>query len=127
MEAIHLEATKRTPGIAFDFDANRFAISGESYPEDVNKFFAPLVQNLEQHMERLEGATVSFRFDLIYFNSTTAKILMGLFETLDRCAAAGNQVNITWAYAADDSNMQELGEEFSEDLEHARFDMMKKE
>ncbi|MBF0426564.1 MAG: DUF1987 domain-containing protein [Magnetococcales bacterium] len=127
MEAIRLEPTKRTPGIDFDFAANSFFIHGESYPEDVNKFFGPLIEKLEAHLRGLKGARVGFRFDLVYFNSTTAKILMGLFELLEETAKAGNQVTVTWEYAADDSNMEELGEEFAEDLEHAQFNMAPKD
>ncbi|MBF0340509.1 MAG: DUF1987 domain-containing protein [Magnetococcales bacterium] len=127
MENIKLEPTKRTPGIDFDFAAGKFAIHGESYPEDVNKFFGPLIGQLKEYLAASEGATIDFRFDLIYFNSTTAKILMGLFESLDEAAGAGNTVTIAWGFAADDSNMEELGEEFSEDLEHAKFVMAPKE
>ena len=126
MDAIKLEPTKRTPGVDFNFAANTFAIHGESYPEDVNKFFGPLIGQLEDHLEGQNGAEIRVKFDLIYFNSTTAKILMGLFETLDQAAGAGNSVTITWSYAADDSNMEELGQEFAEDLEHAKFEMAPK-
>ncbi|MBF0212485.1 MAG: DUF1987 domain-containing protein [Magnetococcales bacterium] len=126
MEQIKLEPTKRSPGIDFDFDAGIFAISGESYPEDVNKFFGPLITRLKEFLSAAEGAEIQFRFDLIYFNSTTAKIVMSIFEMLDEAAAAGNNVTISWGYAADDSNMEELGEEFSEDLEHAKFVMVSK-
>ena len=94
---------------------------GESYPEDVTAFFGPIVEKLEEHLDGLDGGTVQFNFELIYFNSSTAKILMGLFETLDDAADAGNNVTVTWVFETDDDNMQELGEEFAEDLEHARF------
>ncbi len=126
MESIKLEPTKRTPGIDFNFSAGTFAISGESYPEDVNKFFGPLIEQLEQHLQSLSGGSATVTFDLIYFNSTTAKILMGLFETLEEAAAAGNAITIAWSYAADDSNMEELGQEFAEDLVHANFAMVPK-
>lgn len=125
MDTIKLEATKRTPGIDFDFAANSFSISGESYPEDVNKFFGPLIDKLEEHLQAQSGAEINFMFDLIYFNSTTAKILMGLFETLEETAGS-NTVTISWGYAADDSNMEELGQEFAEDLENAKFVMVPK-
>ncbi|CAK0764441.1 DUF1987 domain-containing protein [uncultured Gammaproteobacteria bacterium] len=126
MDAIKLEPTKRTPGIDFNFSANTFVIHGESYPEDVNKFFGPLIGKLEEHLAAESGAEIKVNFDLIYFNSTTAKILMGLFETLDEAAGAGNSVTIAWSYAADDSNMEELGQEFGEDLVNAKFEMVPK-
>ena len=121
MENIQIEATERSPEIDFNFGENVFVMRGESYPEDVTAFFGPIVEKLETHLEGANDADVRFNFELIYFNSSTAKILMGLFETLDEAAEAGNKVVVTWIYEADDDNMQELGEEFAEDLEHARF------
>ena len=46
---------------------------------------------------------------------------MTLFELLDEAASRGNVIEITWRYERDDDNMQELGEEFSEELKHASF------
>ncbi|OEJ67175.1 DUF1987 domain-containing protein [Magnetovibrio blakemorei] len=123
MENINIEATERSPEIHFDFGSNTFALKGESYPEDVSTFFGPVIGALEEHLSGLNGASVTFTFDLIYFNSSTAKVLMGLFDTLDEAAENGNDVSIIWSYEEDDDNMEELGEEFGEDLEHAKFEM----
>ncbi len=46
---------------------------------------------------------------------------MRLFDLLEETAARGVGVTITWHYDAEDDTMEELGEEFAEDLEHARF------
>lgn len=121
MENLKTDATERTPEIDFDFGANAFALRGESYPEDVTTFFGPIIEKLERHLDNQDGADIRFNFELIYFNSSTAKVLMGLFETLDEAADGGNSVTVTWIYESDDDNMMELGEEFAEDLEHARF------
>lgn len=123
MENIKIEATERSPQIHFDFGANTFSLKGESYPEDVSAFFGPVIGTLEEHFGTLNGADVTFTFDLIYFNSSTAKVLMGLFDTLDEAAENGNNVSIIWSYEEEDDNMEELGEEFGEDLEHAKFEM----
>lgn len=127
MDNIRIEATDRTPEVDFAFDENVFSLRGEAYPEDVNAFFGPLVDNLEQHLTSLQEKEISFNFELIYFNSSTAKILMMLFEMLDACAENGNRVVINWAFEADDDNMQELGEEYAEDLEHAAFNLQPQE
>ena len=121
MENIKIQATERSPEVDFDFAESRFALRGESYPEDVTAFFGPVLEKLESWLDDATGTNIRFDFELIYFNSSTAKVLMGLFETLDQAAAAGNKVTVTWSYDAEDDNMQELGEEFAEDLEHARF------
>ncbi len=96
MSNITIDATERSPAINFDFTANIYLIKGESYPEDVTAFYGPLMDKLEPHLRTLEGSTVSFDFDLIYFNSSTAKILMSLFDMLDEVAGEGNDVSVTW-------------------------------
>ena len=121
MSTITIEATERSPAITFDYQTNVFLVKGESYPEDVTAFYGPLIDKLEPHLRSLESSSVSFIFDLIYFNSSTAKVLMGLFDMLDEVAGKGNDVTVAWHYEEGDQNMQELGEEFGEDFENAVF------
>jgi len=125
MENIKIEATDRSPEVDFDFANNTFVLRGESYPEDVTAFYGELIGNLESHLEALDGAEVQFTFELIYFNSSTAKVLMGLFDMLDEAAGDGLSVVISWIYDEEDDTMEELGEEFAEDLENATFNMKK--
>jgi hypothetical protein len=121
MDPINIAKTTRTPQIDFDFASNRFVIAGESYPEDVSAFYGPLLQRVTEFLSDLGDAEVSFRFELIYFNSSTAKVVMELFEALEETAGSGNQVVITWVYEAGDDNIKELGEEFAEELNYAKF------
>lgn len=121
MENIKIEATERAPEVDFNFETNTFLLKGESYPEDVNEFYGSVMDSLEAHLKSLDGAKVSFTFELVYFNSSSAKILMGLFELLDEVAEKGNEVHVIWAYEEDDDNMEEMGEEFCEELEHATY------
>ncbi|GAB6040872.1 DUF1987 domain-containing protein [Endothiovibrio diazotrophicus] len=122
MEPITIAASERAPAVAFDFAANRFALRGESYPEDVNAFYGPLLERFNHHLGDCFDAEIRFDFELIYFNSSSAKVFMGLFDALDRAAGAGNRVLITWAYEEDDDHLEELGGEFAEELRHARFE-----
>jgi hypothetical protein len=121
MDPINIAKTARTPRVKFDFARHQFVIAGESYPEDVSAFYGPLLEKITGFLDELSNAEVSFRFELIYFNSSTAKIVMELFEALEEAAASGNQVVITWVYEAGDDNIKELGEEFAEELSNASF------
>ena len=125
MENIKIEASDRSPEVDFDFDKNVYALRGESYPEDVTAFFGPVIGKLEERLGSLKGTEVQFDFELVYFNSSSAKVLMGLFDMLDETAAEGNAVVINWIYDEEDDNMEELGEEFAEDLENVQFVMKK--
>jgi len=123
MDNLELAGTERSPEIDFDFKSNTFAMKGESYPEDASGFFGPVISQLEKHIANLNDDSVRFTFELIYFNSSTAKVLMGLFDTLDEAAEAGNAVTVIWVYEIDDENMEEMGGEFGEDLKHAKFEL----
>lgn len=123
MDNIFIKQGTRSPEVTFDFNQNIFEIKGESYPEDVNEFYGEIMDNMEKYLSDTCDAKIKFLFEFIYFNSSTAKILMNLFELLDEAASKGNTIEITWRYERDDDNMQELGEEFSEELKHASFNL----
>ncbi|MBF0178427.1 MAG: DUF1987 domain-containing protein [Magnetococcales bacterium] len=123
MENIKIDATERTPAIDFNFADNRFSMRGESYPEDVPTFFGPPLSALESHLRGMQAGYVEFDFEMIYFNSTSAKVVMKLFDLLEKTAGQGVAVTVNWRFAEDDDNMQELGEEFGEELQAATFNM----
>ncbi|EKO40526.1 MAG: protein of unknown function (DUF1987) [Solidesulfovibrio magneticus str. Maddingley MBC34] len=124
MSILRIESTQRTPEVIFDFANNVFHLRGESYPEDVKEFYGQPIGRLEGHLEGLTNAEIRFTFEFVYFNSSTAKILMNLFDMLEETAARGNTVLVVWAYEKDDDNMEELGEEFGEELSRATFSML---
>jgi hypothetical protein len=99
-------------------------LEGESYPEDTKKFYDAPLSNVYTFLEVKDDAKGVFSFKLKYFNSSSAKVLMDLFLAIEESATKGNQFKIEWHYAADDDNMQELGEEFAEELDKADFVMV---
>ena len=121
MQALKIGATDRSPEVDFDFASHHLRIRGESYPEDVSAFYGPVLDALEAYLGELGANSCRFDFELLYFNSSSAKAIMAILERLDEAAAAGAKVTICWHYDAEDDTMQELGEEFGEDLEHAEF------
>ncbi|MBF0624895.1 MAG: DUF1987 domain-containing protein [Magnetococcales bacterium] len=121
MSTLKIAATERSPHVDFDFAANRFHLRGESYPEDVPAFYGPVLERLTNHLKGLEGGRVEFDFELIYFNSSSAKVIMRLFDLLDQTAENGVKVVVNWLYDPEDDNMEELGGEFGEELRNAEF------
>ncbi|NFV78734.1 DUF1987 domain-containing protein [Magnetospirillum aberrantis] len=124
MENLMIAATERSPEVEFDFAAGRLSLKGESYPEDASTVFGPIFAALERFLEQVEGRDVRFDFNLIYFNSSSAKALMNMFQLLDGAAERGVKIEVNWFYAPDDETMQEFGEDFSEDLEHVTFNLV---
>jgi hypothetical protein len=125
MTNLRIAATDRTPEVEFDFEKNHLRLRGESYPEDVAAFYGPVFEALDEYLADLCGGACRFDFELIYFNSSSAKAIMSLLEKLDEAAGAGAAVTIGWYYDEEDDTMRELGEEFGEDIEHAKFRLEK--
>lgn len=125
MDDLIIEATERSPEVRLEFDRAFLAFSGESYPEDTFAFYEPLLKRIQSWLDGLERTEATVDIGLIYFNSSSAKALMNLLEMLDEAAARpGTSVTVRWRYQDQDDMMKELGEEFAEDLEHVRFELV---
>ena len=124
MDNLKIAATERSPAVDFDFAAGRLSLKGESYPEDASAVFGPIFAALEPFLGAAKDCDVTFDFDLTYFNSSSAKALMNMFQMLDHAAEAGCRLTINWFFAPDDDTMKEFGEDFSEDLGHVTFNLV---
>jgi hypothetical protein len=120
-DRIEIDGTGQTPALRFDFENMDFFLEGESYPEDVGEFYGPVMTPWLERIEQAAGADIRFEIRLRYFNSSSARVLLNIFDALDESAKQGNTVTIVWSYAEDDDNMEEFGEEFAEDIEAAKF------
>ncbi|HSV29984.1 MAG TPA: DUF1987 domain-containing protein [Candidatus Omnitrophota bacterium] len=124
MENLKTAATERSPEVDFDFERGILALKGESYPEDASTVFGPIFSALERFLDETPLTEIRFRFELIYFNSSSAKALMNMFQSLERAASAGKKIVVDWVFAPDDETMKEFGEDFSEDLAHVTFNLV---
>lgn len=125
MWKFEIPATSRTPEVMFDFAENHLKLAGESYPEDVTEFYKPVFQALDAYLDKLGKGSCRFEIELIYLNSSSAKAIMMLMDKLDAAAANGASIDVFWYYDPEDDTMQELGEEFGEDLVNATFHLEK--
>ncbi len=121
MDAINQQATDRTPRVVFDPQAGRFEMSGESYPEDAASFFGPIMEQLSAFVAEDQGPALHVALEMAYFNSSSAKALMNMFQMLEDAAERGREITVDWYYQAGDDTMEEFGEDFSEDFECAEF------
>lgn len=120
-------ATKYTPEIYFDTTLNILGIKGESYPENITEFSSPLFSWLENYLENLGQRNFTINIELIYFNSSSSKMLLDLFDLLeDEVNDNDKNIVVNWIYDIDNDSSQEYGEEFKEDLEILPFNLVKK-
>jgi len=117
MEKLTLAPTLNTPGVNLDPAANRFEIHGESRPENVRRFYLPILDWLEQFAGKVSGKDVNtpleFSFNFEYFNSTSAKYILDIFKILHSINESGRAVRVSWHYEEDDEDMYEVGMEMS--------------
>jgi hypothetical protein len=109
MDAIIINATEDTPKVILDAAGGIFEIAGRSLPEDVTKFFNPVLTWLEEYANAPNPTTV-FNFKLTYFNTASSKIILDILLKLE----AISNIAIKWHYPSDDEDMLEAGEEYAD-------------
>ncbi|MFH1033460.1 MAG: DUF1987 domain-containing protein [Pseudomonadota bacterium] len=125
MDNLLIAASKSTPQVHFDAQANRLEIKGESYPENASKFYAPLFDWLGAYLGQVAPEVlVVVEMEIIYFNSSSSKALMNIFDQLALAAADGRRVVVNWRYHSRNESALECGEEFSEDVEGVEFNLV---
>jgi hypothetical protein len=116
METLDIRATNDTPKVLLDKENQIFEISGRSLPEDVVRFYQPILDWLDEYKEEALDST-EFVFKYVYFNTATSKLVQDILIKLEEIHEAGHQVQVLWFYEEEDEDMLDQGEEFKENLE----------
>ena len=116
MDAINREGMEDTPKVILDQASGAFEISGRSLPEDVNEFYEPILNWLEEYSENPNPETY-FVFKLEYFNTASSKMILDIFLKLEEIKDTGQDVTIAWHYRDDEEDMLEAGEEYADMVE----------
>jgi hypothetical protein len=114
MEQIEIEATKYTPKIFLNPDGI-ISIEGKSYPENSFEFYQPIVEWIDDFLNKSSRDSLSVNMKIIYFNSSSSKVFFDIFdmfeESRDRC-----KTTIHWIFDTDNENVAEAGEDLKEDF-----------
>lgn len=113
MEALNIEGTSHTPNVIFDKDKGIFEISGQSLPENVASFFAPVFEWLEAYMDDPNEESV-MRFKMEYFNTASSKMIYEILNKFDELHNSGKNAKIIWNFDEEDEDMEEAGEEYAD-------------
>ncbi|MCL2637035.1 MAG: DUF1987 domain-containing protein [Oscillospiraceae bacterium] len=115
------EKTGSTPYVLVDEGKKYINIKGESYHENVIEFFKEVNDWLNDYTE-LDGFV--FDCEMLYFNSSTAKLLYNMLMHMDDCAAKGNKITVNWITTQDNDIIIECGEDFQEDMSNLTFNIV---
>jgi hypothetical protein len=115
MKNIILGPTSSTPEIRFTTEG-RLLMEGRSLPEDVTKFYNPLIE----WVRALKTEVVKMDLKLEYLNSASSKKLLEILRTIDNNEHV-KELIIDWHYESDDEDALENGEILEELLNKAEF------
>lgn len=104
------------PGVNFNADTGVCEIQGESYMEEAYKFYLPLINWIKEYTEQIQGK-INFKIKLIYFNTSTSKCLLDIFEVLKKYTNEGGQIEVIWYYDEDDPDMIDEIKDFEKEAE----------
>lgn len=109
---IHTESdTPYYPEVAFNVETGICEISGESYMEEAYKFYAPLIDWVKEYLQHV-GDKITINFKLIYFNTSSSRLIVDFLETLRKSREDGKQITVNWYYDPDDPDVKDEVEDF---------------
>lgn len=113
MVVIKIKGQTDTPHVILDAENSVFELSGKSMPEDVNAFYEPIIDWLNEYKDEPNENT-EFLFRMNYFNSASSKFFHEIINILKEIQDNGKAVKVIWFHDEDDEAMEEAGEEFKE-------------
>ena len=118
MKKLVIKPRKDSPEITFDPETNIFTIKGICHPENVTKYFQPVMEWLDEYKLFMAKSKDTRPLKLIiffrYFNSATYKYLITFLQKIYEFSELGSSVFVEWYYEVDDDEMRESGEELFE-------------
>jgi len=113
MEKLKINARKDTPFIFFDAETGILEISGKSLPEDAIRFYAPVIDWINEYIKKPKNKTV-INFKFLYINTASSKKLIEIINILVANKISDNELQINWYFKRDDEEQREEGEDYSE-------------
>lgn len=110
MNNLFIDATEKTPEINFKSDGV-FSIKGNSYAENVAKFFLPVIAWIDA-VTLTKSKFKQLDINLNYINTSSIKQLLIIIDKIN--SKVGNKAKINWFYETGDEDMRSNGEDLQE-------------
>ncbi|MBI4648779.1 MAG: DUF1987 domain-containing protein, partial [Bacteroidia bacterium] len=92
MDATLIQATEKSPKVMFDPENGIFEMEGDSRPENVRRFYQPIIDMVkayfddiynENKIDKFAENAFKFNFKLGYFNSSSAKFILDILTIVN--------------------------------------------
>lgn len=112
-EKLIYRPTRITPLVFFDPTRGLLELRGKSSPENAISFYSNLIMGLEKFaMESNVNLVANFKLE--YFNTSSSKCIFDVLKKVSLVKKQGKIISINWYYEAEDEDMLESGEDFSD-------------
>ena len=114
---LYIPASGSSPEVDFRFGTHSLSLRGESYPENAAAFYGDIIARTRAYLAALPPSqSVTVNVSLTYFNSSSTKMLFGLFHAFNDAAEAGTRVVLNWYHDVDDDTILEFGAELHDEF-----------
>lgn len=117
MQYIEIEPTYKSPKVVFNPSEGKFTIAGKSVLVNVQEFYEPLLNWMDDFLAQSELKEVEFTFDLEYYNIASTKRFLFFLYKLKEVENKGGQLRVNWLYRNQDQDTLEMGEDLSQMLD----------
>jgi hypothetical protein len=101
------ESFFRNPEVVLDGKTGNCSISGESFMEDVDDFFAPIFKWFNEFQSDNQLYSITINIHLTYFNTSSSKALFDMMLILKKIKDTGKKIIVNWHCDADDFEMED--------------------
>ena len=113
MDNLHIPAENKKPAIEFEQFSGSLKIGGRSSIENPGKFYEQVIEWLDAYCQS-PAVETTFKMEMEYFNSSSAKHLMKIFRVLEKAHVDGKtNVHVEWHHSEHDDSMMEAGEDYA--------------
>lgn len=113
MEKLDIVETKDSPRVILDPKSNVFSIAGVCHPENVTKFYEPIIEWIEKYKIEISNTKILKPIELSlffrYINSASYKYLLTFLQLIEGYTTLGVPVTVTWYYEPEDVDMRDAG------------------
>lgn len=107
------ESNFATPKVSFDLSTFLFEIEGESFIENTDAFYEPIIGWLEEFADTHEEKII-FNFKFLYYNSSSSKSILKILKILKRYKDRQQATEINWYYSEGNDDLEQEGKDFQE-------------
>lgn len=113
MDNLEIKASEKSPYVLLDSNNGLIKISGVSDLDDALGFYFPVIQWLDNYVNKSRSNT-KVEIEFKYYNTASAKSLFEVLRRIAKLNTSEHKVDVKWYYQSDDEFMVEDIDHFSD-------------